>query len=123
MGRALNAKGWDEYRNVIASELTSADWVIVVRAVEAIGHLQLSRDDAVRSARAEMAADPDKATLLAAAETLGLDAVELPAIPDSRVAQLEIMLRDIQAGRDALAALMASIVRGGTVTPGRVHRR
>jgi len=104
--RRLTSEGWQQYRDVIASKLQWADWLAVMVAVEAVGHLQGSRDGALKIQLAEMAIDPKSRDIVAAANALGLDIADPNAtIPDSTVKQIEPMFADLQKGRAALAGL------------------
>jgi hypothetical protein len=81
-------------------------WLTVIGAVMAVGHLQGSRDGAFKIQLAKMASDPTTVDAVTAAKALGLDIAEsAPAIPESTVTQIKPVLRDLTAGRAALAPL------------------
>jgi hypothetical protein len=102
----LTSEGWQQHRDVIASRLSYEPWLTVIGAVMAIGHLQGSRDGAFKIQLAKMASDSTKVDVVTAADALGLDIADpAPAIPESTVTQIEPMLRDLTAGRAALAPL------------------
>jgi hypothetical protein len=105
--RRLTVEGWQQYRDVIASKLPWADWVAVLVAITAVGHLQGAKDEAAKLQRAKMAIDPNMRDVLASAEGLGLDIADpRQAIPVTTVTQIEPMLADLKAGRGALASLV-----------------
>jgi hypothetical protein len=107
--QTLTSKGWQQRRDVIASEMSESAWKSVMVAGIAIDDLQSSRDDILRIYRAQMAIDPATADVVKAADALGLDfAWTTPAqIPDDQVARIEPILKHLQAGRAALAPLTA----------------
>jgi hypothetical protein len=104
--RPLTSEGWQQYRDVIASKLPWSDWAAVMTAVEAVNHLQSSRDGALKLQRAKLAIDPETRDVLAAADRLDIDITDPgPAIPEATVTQIEPILADLKAGRAALAPL------------------
>lgn len=103
----LTTDGWEQHRGAIAAKLPFDNWVAVMVAVTALDHLQESRDQALKLEIAAMAADPNKAPMLEAAQRLGLDVMlPSPPIPDDDVEQIKPMFRDVIAGRAALAGLV-----------------
>lgn len=105
--RRLTTEGWQQYREVIASKMPWADWLAVIVAVEAVGHLQGSRDHDRKLQRAKMATDPETSGTLKAADALGLDVLDpAPDIPEATATQIEPMLSDLEAGRAALSPLI-----------------
>jgi hypothetical protein len=104
----LTTEGWQEYRFVVASELSQEDWARVMVAVLAVVQLQSRRDNAHTLDRAQLATDPATADVLASAEALGLDITDAhPTISDTAVEVLRPVLADLEAGRAALASLTA----------------
>jgi len=104
--RPLTSEAWQQFRDVIASKLSWGDWVAVVVAIEAVGHLQAARDGALKIQLATMATDLDLREVIAAADKLGLDITDpAPTIPETNVAQIRPMLAHVQKGRAALARL------------------
>lgn len=71
--RRLESEGWQQYRDVIAAHLQWKDWLAVMVAVEAVGHLQGSRDAARKIQLAEMATNPETRETCAAALAMDLD--------------------------------------------------
>jgi len=107
--QTLTSKGWQQRRDVIASEMSESAWKSVVAAGIAMDDLQSGRDDIFRIYRAQMAIDPATAAVVQAADALGLDfPYSAPApIPDDQAARIEPILKHLQAGRAALAPLTA----------------
>ena len=104
--RRLTSEGWQQHRDVIAAKLPWNDWVAVMVAVVAVGDLHDSRDRCRKIQLAEMARDPEMSSVLSAADALGLDIADpSPSIPDATITQIEPMLKDVEAGRAALATL------------------
>lgn len=102
----LTTDGWQQHRGVIATKLTWDNWVSVVVAVEAVGHLQDSRDRTTRIQVAQLSIDPETEGVIAAADRHGLDILDpSPPMSEAMAAQIEPMLRDIEAGRAALIPL------------------
>lgn len=101
----LTTDGWQQYRAVIASELTEERWVAVMVSILAVGDLQWRTDAAYSLELAKLAIDPATAEVAAAAEARGVDITGRAAIPDDQVAQLLPVLKDLEAGRAALVPL------------------
>lgn len=98
--------GWQQYREVIAGRLSAADWRAVMVAAMAVGHLQETREAERGVQLQRLSADPNFATELAEAERFGTDIVDpTPPMPDGIAEVLEPMLKDVRAGRTALAVL------------------
>jgi hypothetical protein len=76
----LTVQGWQQYRGIIAPELSYNAWVAVRVAVEAVEDLKTTR-------------------------SIGIEA-GLITIPDSTVKQIVPILNNIKAGRDALATFV-----------------
>jgi hypothetical protein len=107
--QTLTSKGWQQRREVIASEMSESAWKSVMVAGIAIDDLQSGRDDIFRIYRAQMAIDPATAAIVKAAAALGLDfpSPTPEQIPDDQAARIEPILKHLQAGRAALAPLTA----------------
>ena len=106
-GQELTSLGWQQYRDVLAPELSEIAWRSVRIAVMAIGHLQSQRDGAAKIHRAKMTVDPDSKDMVASAIALGLEIVFEPApMSDTTVAQIETLLEGLEFGRAALARLI-----------------
>jgi hypothetical protein len=89
--QTLTSKGWQQRRDVIASEMSESAWKSVVVAGIAMDDLQSGRDDIFRIYRAQMAIDPATADIVKAAGALGLDFLySAPApISDDQAARIE----------------------------------
>ena len=74
-------EGWQEYRGIIAPELSNTAWLAVTIAVEAVDNLKVAR-------------------------SIGIEA-GLTTIPDSIVERIVPMLNDIKAGRNALVTFVS----------------
>ncbi len=83
----LSIEAWKKYSDIIAADLSDQAWHQVIIGTEAVDHIRGARDIA-RDSRMEA----------------GLPISD--AISDEIAEQLAPMLRDIRAGRDALAPLM-----------------
>lgn len=103
--RPLTSTGWEQYRSVIASELSEGAWTSVSVAFMAIDHLQWARDAADKAHRAKMAVDPATADMVKAGIAHDLDVFGIPPMSDGQPALLEPMLRHVERGRAALAPL------------------
>ena len=101
----LTSQGWQQYRAAIAPELSAGAWTALMTAVIAIDHLQWSRDAAAKIHRAKMATDPAKADVMKAAAMLDLDIIEPVAMSEANQQHVEKVLKDLEAGRAALAPL------------------
>ena len=102
----LGTLGWQQYRVVLASELSDIDWQSVTVAVAAIDALQMLRGGHANIHRAEMAVDPKTAAMVATAIAGDLNIFEPTPVPDAAVAQIEDLLWGIDNGRAALVPLM-----------------
>jgi hypothetical protein len=103
--QALTAKGWQQYRDVIASELPTDDWRDVLIGIKTIEDLQLLRDSAAKVRRAEMLLNPETADQVLAAEALNLAMTEPWAVSDDAIPHIKPMLGALEAGRAALTPL------------------
>ena len=103
----LTTEGWQKYRDIIASELTEADWVAVMVAVQAVNQLQATRDVHLQIQLAELSMDIAMEATLASAHRLGLDIISpAPKIDSDIVAsQIKPKLAHISKGRAALKRL------------------
>ncbi len=105
-GQQLTSMGWQQYRDVLAPELSEIAWPAVSLAVTTIDRLQSVRDQAARGHRAKMATDPDTADMVAAAIAHDLDVFDPAPVPDTTAAQIETLLWGLDNGRAVLATLM-----------------
>lgn len=109
LGRPLMSDGWDRHRDVLTTALSYHDWLVVVRAVEAVAHLEIARAGHVKIARARFLRDPANASVVAAADRLDLDELsdaKTASIDDDTITGIEPMLRHIEEGRTALKPLV-----------------
>lgn len=105
-GEELTSQGWQQYRDVLAPELSEIAWQSVRIAVMAIGHLQELRDGAVAVLRMERATDPTTAGIVATAKAFELNVYQTAPMSDTAAAQVERLLEGVEFGRAALAPLI-----------------
>jgi hypothetical protein len=106
----LGTPGWQQYRDVLASELSDIAWQSVNVAVEAITALQFLRGGHAKIHRA--AVEPETAAMVAIADDLNI--FEPTPVPDAAVDQIADLLWGIDNGRTALAPLMQDKPRDST---------
>jgi hypothetical protein len=109
LGRPLTSDGWDRHRDVLTTALSYHDWHVVVRAVEAVAHLEIARAGHIKIARARFLKDPAHASVVASADHMDLDdlsGAETASIDDDTITRIEPMLRHVEEGRTALKPLV-----------------
>jgi hypothetical protein len=106
----LSVEGWQQYRGIIAPELSSNAWRAVSVAVEAVHHLNTARDLSVKFAE-QIEGIQARLTAFRNNTEARITAilVRLTEISDSAAEQIVPMLNDIKAGRLALAPFLADV--------------
>lgn len=103
---ALAPRGWRQYRNVLAAELSDIAWQSVTVAVAAIDALQMLRVGHTNIHRARMAVGPKTEAMVETAIDHDLNVFEPTPVPDAAVASIKDLLWGLDNGRAALAPLM-----------------
>jgi hypothetical protein len=102
----LTSLGWQQYRDVLAPELSDLAWRSVSLAVTVIDRLQWVRDESARSHGAKLATDEGTAGMVAFADKFDLTVVDPVPVTAALAAKLENLLQGLDMGRAALAPLM-----------------
>lgn len=102
----LTSVGWQEYRDVLAPDLSDLDWRQVSMAVTVIDRFQWVREEAAKEHRAEMANNPDTAERVAFATAHDMNVLDPVPVTDALAIQVEDLSRGLDMGRSALAPLM-----------------
>lgn len=108
----LATLGWQQYRDVLASELSDIAWQSVTLAVAAIDALQMLRSGHASIHRAGMAVGPKTEAMVETAIDYDLNVFEPTPVPDAAVAPIKDLLWSLDNGRAALAPLMQDKPRG-----------
>jgi hypothetical protein len=107
----LTTVGWQQYRDVLAPELSDTAWQSVNVAVAAIDALQMIKGVHANIHRAGMAVDPKTEAMLETAIEYDLDVFVPTPVPDAAVASIKDLLWGLDNGRAALAPLMQDKLR------------
>lgn len=111
----LTVEGWQQYRGIIAPELSSNAWRAVIVAVEAVHHLNTARDLSIKSA------EQNEAALTAMTKKLVEEdeafQTELTAISKGATAEIEGIQARLTAFRNNTEARITAIRVGLTEIP------
>jgi hypothetical protein len=105
----LTSAGWQEYRGILAPDLSDLDWRQVSVAAMAIDRLQWVRDASAKAHSVEMANNPDTAERFAFAAAHDLNVFDPPPMTDALAIQVRGLSEGLDMGRSALAPLTGTM--------------
>jgi hypothetical protein len=102
----LTSVGWQEYRHVLAPDLSDLDWRQVSMAVTVIDRLQWVSDEAAKAHRAESVINPDTAERVAFATAHDMNVLDPVPMTEPLAGQVRDLSVGLDMGRSVLASLM-----------------